>query len=176
MMRLLVILLLLPGAVFAACPPTPDTSDRRAALHTDLLNARSETEAARVAEALWHIWLTAPDAEAQDRLDRGMARREAWDLADSEALLTELIAYCPDYSEGYNQRAFTRFLRDDFEGALTDIDSVLAENPYHFGALSGRALVFIRQGRAALAQRALREVVAVHPFLQERAMIVDDDI
>lgn len=173
-MKLIFALCLLPLPLWAACPAPPDASDQRAALHTDLVNAKSEAEAVGFASALWKIWLTAPDAEAQDLLDRSMQRRDAWDLAGSEALQDELVAYCPDYSEAYNQRAFTRFLREDYDGALIDIDRVLAENPYHFGALSGRALVLIQMGRAKDAQQALREAVAVHPFLRERAMINDD--
>ncbi len=173
-MKLALVLCLLPLPLWAACPPLPDASDQRAALHTDLLNAGSEAEAAQIAAALWKIWLTAPDAQAQDLLDRSMQKREAWDLAGSEALQDQLITYCPDYAEAYNQRAFTRFMREDYEGALIDIDRVLEGNPYHFGALSGRALVLIQMGRAEAAQRALREAVAVHPFLRERAMINDD--
>ena len=162
-------------AAMAGCPPEQDTSDLRATLHTRLLNAQTETEAAAIADRIWHIWLTAPDTQAQDMLDRGIARRNAWDLEMSEALFDRLIGYCPDYVEGYNQRAFSRFLRQDYDGALEDIDRVLSVNPYHFGALAGKALALMQQGRSKLAQKALREAIGVHPFLRERHMLADPD-
>ena len=158
----------------ADCPPAPDRADARAELHTRLLQSRSETEANRIADQLWQIWLEAPDAQAQELLDTGMSQREGYALAESEATLDALIAYCPDYSEGYNQRAFTRFLRADHDGSLADLDKVLAADPYHFGALSGRALNLMQQGRAQLAQQALRDAVKVHPWLKERHMISGD--
>lgn len=86
-------------------------------------------------------------------------------------MLDALAAYCPAYPEAFNQRAFTRFLRDDYDGALEDLDFVLAMRPYHFGALSGRALSLMRLGRSELAQAALRRAVKVHPFLRERALL-----
>ena len=162
------------GAV-AECPTGEDTSDLRATLHTQLLNAQNEADAAAIADRIWHIWLTAPDAQAQDLLDRGIARRDSWDLEMSEALFDRLIGYCPDYVEGYNQRAFSRFLRQDYDGALEDIDRVLSVDPYHFGALSGKALALMQQGRGRLAQQALRDALGVHPFLQERYMLADPD-
>ena len=163
------------SAALAECPPGRDTSDLRAELHTRLLNSHSEAEAAEIADRIFGIWLTAPDDEAQDLLDRGIARRDSWDLEMSEALFDRLIGYCPDYVEGYNQRAFARFLRQDFDGALDDIDHVLQVNPYHFGALAGKALALMQQGQARLAQQALREAVRVHPFLRERHMLADPD-
>ncbi|MEM9231347.1 MAG: hypothetical protein AAGB10_17260 [Pseudomonadota bacterium] len=178
-MKCVLLLCLLPLPVWAACPPEVNRADDRAALHTGLLNAGSEAEAQRIASALWEIWLTAPDAQAQELLDRGMDLRQAFDFAASEAALDELLSYCPTYPEAHNQRAFTRFMRGDFEGALVDIDATLSLNPYHFGALSGRVLVLLQQGRATQAQDALREALKVHPYLRERALLTEspgDDI
>ncbi|MEM7613771.1 MAG: hypothetical protein AAF245_01925 [Pseudomonadota bacterium] len=178
-MKLLLTLCLLPLPLWAACPPAPDREDERAALHTDLLNAGDEREAQIIAGSLWEIWLTAPDAKAQELLDRGMSRREAFDFEASEDAFDALLAYCPRYPEAHNQRAFTRFMRQDFEGSLADIDTTLSLNPYHFGALSGRALIYMQQGRSTLVQQALRDALRVHPFLRERALLIEkpgDDI
>ena len=35
--------------------------------------------------------------------------------------LDRLVEYCPNYAEGYNQRAFVSFLRQDFEAALVEL-------------------------------------------------------
>ncbi len=171
-MRLLAIALLVPAAAFAGCPSVPDTADAQAAAHTILLNAESEAEARAAETTLWQIYFTAPDKTAQDLLDAGIARREAYDLAGAEEFFDTLIEYCPDYPEGYNQRAFARFLREDYDGALEDIDLVLKDMPLHFGALSGRALTLMQAGRFELGQEALREALEVDPWLRERAMLV----
>ena len=67
-----------------------------------------------------------------------------------------------------------RFLQEDFDGALADVDHAIALEPRHFAAMSGRAIILMRQGRFRLAQTQLREAVAIHPFLKERAMIVPE--
>lgn len=171
MRYLLLILCLWPGITFAKCAVPQDFGDETALLLTKLLTAQDETTASIAAAGLWKVWLTAPDQQAQDMLDYAMSRREAYDFEHAETLLDDLVAYCPGYPEAYNQRAFARFLRDNYEGALEDLDVVLDTVPYHFGALSGRAMSLMGQGRAALAQETLRRAVKVHPFLRERHMI-----
>ncbi|MEO1550623.1 MAG: hypothetical protein AAFR93_09340 [Pseudomonadota bacterium] len=171
MRTLLIALCLAPTALFAACPE-PDRSVRETELLQTLKQAPDEVAGEIAARDVWEHWLVAPDAAAQDLLDQGMARRNAYDFEQSEALLDQLVAYCPNYTEGWNQRAFTRFLRDDLDGALSDIDRVLRDQPSHFGALSGKALTLMKQGRMTLAQAALRRAVEAHPWLQERRMIL----
>ncbi|WP_370194784.1 tetratricopeptide repeat protein, partial [Aurantimonas coralicida] len=84
------------------------------------------------------------------------------------------VAAAPDYAEAFNQRGFVRFLQEDFDGALADVDRAITLEPKHFAAMSGRAIILMRQGRFRLAQAQLREAVAIHPFLKERAMIVPE--
>ena len=81
------------------------------------------------------------------------------------------MAYCPDYAEGYNQRAFVSFLAHDFEAALVDLEATLALNPRHIGALSGKALTLIGLGRREDGQATLRAALALNPWLSERALL-----
>ncbi len=163
-----------PALALADCPPGQDFADQTAQHLTGLLSARNEAEAQQPNDALWQIWLTAPDSTAQEMLDRAMSRRDAYDFKASESILDELITYCPTYAEAWNQRAFSRFLRGNYDGALEDIAIALEMVPYHFGALSGRGLTLMRQGRMRAGQKALRQAVRIHPFLQERAMLLDE--
>jgi len=149
-------------------------SETRAALLDELKSSPDQSSAIHLANQIWALWTTAPDDKAQELLDRGMALRAAYDYAGSEQVLDMLVAYCPDYAEGWNQRAFTRFLANRMDEALVDIDSALRIEPAHFGALSGRAMILLQQGRGMLAQAALRRAVAIHPWLQERAYLIDD--
>jgi tetratricopeptide (TPR) repeat protein len=91
----------------------------------------------------------------------------------SRTALNRLIEYCPAYAEGYNQRAFTNYLQQDFEAALVDLDRALNILPTHVAALSGKALTLMGLGRSAEAQEVLRAALALNPWLQERALLAE---
>lgn len=155
------------------CPIVPDRAAQKAELYQGLQSAKNEMEAAPYNAGLWEIWLDAPDEIAQAMLDEGMARRGVGDYLGAIAVLDDLVAYCPDYAEGYNQRAFTFFLGRDFEAALNDLDKALAIDPRHIGALSGKGLTLIEMGRITEAQDVLKAAVALHPWLSERFLITE---
>ena len=76
----------------------------------------------------------------------------------------------PTYAEGWNQRATLYYLIDDYEASLADIDKVLEFEPRHFGALSGRVLIYLAQGKRSEALRDMATALAIHPFLSERQL------
>lgn len=162
------------SAFAQVCPSGPDMAQTRSELLARLKVSPDQASGMRLANEIWTLWTTAPDQKAQELLDRGMAMRAASDYAGSEHVLNMLVAYCPGYAEGWNQRAFTRFMANRMDASLADIDSALQIEPSHFGALSGRAMILLRQGRTILAQAALRRAVSIHPWLQERAYLVED--
>ncbi|MEM7188001.1 MAG: tetratricopeptide repeat protein [Pseudomonadota bacterium] len=177
----LVIALLLPMSAFSlpalaeTCPPTDfAAADAERQPFFEALKS-SETERAGHLNAaeIWRRWQTAPDPAAQEMLNEGLRRIRSADYAGAEARLDELVAYCPDYPEGWNQRAFARFLAGNYDGALADLDRTLELEPRHFGALSGRGLTLLRQGRTHLGHQAIREAMRLHPFIQERRLLPD---
>ncbi len=141
----------------------------------DLKIARDRTEASILNDGLWLIWMAAPDAKAQDLLDQGMQKRRESDWAGSTAVLDALVAYCPAYAEGYNQRAFTQFLAKDYTTALDDLDRALAIEPQHLGALTGKALTLIGLDRMDEAQVILRQAIALNPWLNERQLLIEPE-
>ena len=62
-------------------------------------------------------------------------------------IFTNIIHKDPSWSEAWNKRATLLFLMNDFSQSLKDIDQVLKLEPRHFGALSGRAQIYIKQER-----------------------------
>ncbi|MDJ1007910.1 MAG: hypothetical protein QNJ13_08810 [Paracoccaceae bacterium] len=165
--------LLMPALAQAACPPGPEIEEPSARLILELREAENEMAARALNAELWTLWLQAPDAEAQSLLDDGIARLRVADHAGAEAAFTALIAYCPDYAEGYNQRAFSAYLRGDYGQALEDLDLALVRRPTHIGALSGRALTLMGLGRVEAGQRALRDALALNPWLSERHLLIE---
>ncbi len=161
-----------PAIALADCPEVPDRSNRHTQLMQLVAEAPNETQAREWTNELWEIWATAPDETAQEILQRGMERRASYDFAGAIKDFDTLITYCPNYAEGYNQRAFVNFIVQDYELSLADLNRALAILPDHIGALTGKALALIQLGRDREGQIALRQAVALHPWLPERKRLV----
>ena len=140
-----------------------------------LKNAVTEAEGRAIENAIWEMWMAdAPTAAIGRDVKNAMDARESYDFDRALSLLDGVVATAPDYAEGWNQRAFIRFLKEDLDGALEDLDRTLELEPRHFGALSGKAIVLMQQGRVELGHEALREAVEIHPWLKERSMLPPD--
>lgn len=120
---------------------------------------------------MWQVWLRAPNAQAQEVLDRGMRRRDSYDFAGAFKDFDRLASYCPTYAEGFNQRAYVQFLQGGFEGALKDLDIALSLNPDHVAAQSGRALTLMQLGRIPEARLQMLAALKNNPWLSERALL-----
>jgi tetratricopeptide (TPR) repeat protein len=155
----------------ADCPAPPDIDAAIDAAVAELRAAETERAARPINGRMWQEWLRAPDARAQAMLDEGLARLRSGDVMGARAGFDALIEYCPDYAEGWNQRAFLSYLTGDPQAALPDLDRAIALRPRHVGALSGRGLVLIALGREAEGHEALRAALALNPWLSERALL-----
>lgn len=163
-------LVLLPGIATSASPDK--ATPQHARLFKNLAAAQTETEGRSAEHAIWQYWFgLAPTPSDRASLDAGMERREAYDYEAAENHLDILVESAPLYAEGYNQRAFVRFLRENYSGALTDIEKTLELEPQHFGALSGMYHVLRIQNRHQAAMGALRQAVTIHPWIQERGAL-----
>ncbi|MBW4982938.1 tetratricopeptide repeat protein [Mameliella sp. CS4] len=171
-MRLALALTCLAAPVLAdGCPTAPDHSAEMDPLYEALLVAPDETAARMITNQMWGYWDNAPDEASQAMLDEAMRARARFDFLRALDRLDTLVGYCPFYAEGYNQRAFVNFLREDFAAALPDLDRALELNPRHIGALSGKAVTLFALGREEEAQAALRAALAINPWLAERALL-----
>lgn len=153
------------------CPEAPDHDAALSALLDRVRAAPTEMEGRQIANEMWALWADAPDEPSQHMLDEGMQARSGYDFLRALDRFDRLVDYCPHYAEGYNQRAFVNFLRQDFDAALPDLDRAIAINPRHVGALAGKALTLMGLGREAEAQEALRAALALNPWLSERSLL-----
>ncbi len=159
------------GAASAeSCPPAPNLQAALDPLMRQIQGAESAGEAKVISARMWELWAKAPNAQAQAIFDRGMMRLRAYDYVGAIAEFDRLVAYCPGYAEGYNQRAFVSFLRRDYAGALEDLDRAIALSPRHIGAIGGRALTLLGLGRTDEARLALQAALALNPWLPERGL------
>ncbi len=153
------------------CPEAPDHAAAQDALFAELQTAAGDMEARVLSQRLWGFWTDAPDGASQEMLDRGMRARSSYDFVTALERFDALVGYCPFYAEGYNQRAFVRFLQGAYAAALPDLDQALELNPRHVGALSGKALTLMALGREAEGQTVLRAALALNPWLSERGLL-----
>ncbi|WP_298822176.1 tetratricopeptide repeat protein [uncultured Roseibium sp.] len=161
--------LILLTAPLPAASATPEQD----ALFRALKNASNEVEAKKIENQIWEAWLNAaPNPAIRERIDEAMSRRGIYDFQGAKDILDEVVEEAPDYSEGWNQRAFVLFLQGNYDESLEDIDRVLELEPRHFGALSGKAMIFLSMGRAKLGQKLLRQAVEIHPYLNERNLLI----
>lgn len=145
---------------------------QKAALFKDLANASSEQEGRAAESAVWRYWFNqAPTPEVRASLDAGIERREAYDFEAAENHLDLVVEAAPDYSEGHNQRAFVRFLRENYAAAQTDLETALELEPDHFGAMSGLHHILRIQNRHEAAMALLQQAVIIHPWLNERSAL-----
>ncbi|WP_239494565.1 tetratricopeptide repeat protein [Roseovarius amoyensis] len=163
------------------CPPPPDRADELTQLIEAVQQAPDAQSARLISNDMWEIWADAPDPHAQELLDEGMTRRAAFDLNGAVAAFDALIDYCPNYAEGYNQRAFVNYIRQDYAVALPDLERTLELSPRHLGAMSGKALTLVALGRNGEAALALRAALRLNPWLSERGLLpaleaTEDDI
>lgn len=173
MKKLILLCIFLAGPGWAACPAVPDTSSEMDVLIERARAAENDSAGAAVSNEMWRLWLTAPDQAAQETLEKGTRARESYDFLSAIDAYETLIAYCPDYAEGYNQRAFIYFLQGAFEAALVDLDKALDLSPRHVGAQSGRALTLMNLGRISEARIQLVSALENNPWLSERFLMAE---
>ena len=171
-MRALLISIVLAAPIMAqACPTAPDHSDQLEALFEGVRMAPNERQAEDFSQQMWQLWTEAPDAKAQALLDRGMEKRAGFDFLGAIEALDQLVAYCPAYAAGWNQRAFVHFLRQDFPAARDDLAQARSLNPRHVGVLTGQGLTFLALGQEAEAQDALAAAGELNPWVKERHLL-----
>lgn len=92
------------------------------------------------------------------------------DVASTLEVLDAVVEQFPDYAEGWNQRATVYYMVNRLDNSLADIEKVLALEPRHYGALSGRVMIYLKQGRHEDALRQMMAALAIHPYLNERKL------
>ena len=167
------LLLGLAMSVALSVPAVADEAEDRAALDklfSELKLAPDAETAHAIDQRIWLHWTTPSDPILAGRMGQVLSARRMGDAVEAIDLLNRLVADYPDYAEGWNQRATMYYLIGDFEASMADCAKVLELEPRHFGALSGRALMYLQQGKRALALKDMAAALEIHPFLNERQL------
>jgi tetratricopeptide (TPR) repeat protein len=114
-------------------------------------------------QAIWRIWSRSGNKEVDGLYQTGIEQMEAGDLQQAVVTFTRIVKLKPDFAEGWNKRATLYFLVGDLRKSLADCDEVMKRNPYHFGALSGYALIYTRLEYYDRALDYSRRALKVNP-------------
>lgn len=144
-------------------------------LFAALRTAEDPMTARQLDQAIWAVWTNPSDPTLHERMREVLLARGTGDLPEALLLLDKLVVDFPDYAEGWNQRATIQYMMGNFDLSIADCAKVLELEPRHFGALSGRSLMYLQQGKRALALKDMAAAIAVHPFLNERQLFPELD-
>jgi len=134
--------------------------------------AETSDEAKKIREQIWNKWIYAVPKNAQQNLNYALNEFNSGRLLSAEKAFTDLIKKYPNYAEGWNKRATIRYMLNDLEGSLNDIDSVLKLQPRHFGAIAGSGLIYIKKKNYEKALNFYKNLHKIDPMNEESKMFI----
>lgn len=114
---------------------------------------------------MWEVWSRSGDPEIDRLLAMGTAEMTDRRGEDAVKTFSRVIERRPDFSEGWNKRATAYYLLGEYRKSLDDCDQVMKRNPYHFGALSGYGMIYLKLGDPARALTYFERALTVNPNL-----------
>ena len=167
----LVLGLVLAAALTAAAPARADQNDDRLqGLFVQLLEAPGPAEAQSIEGMIWSIWVQSDDGAVRALMQDGVSALSRGDYPHALGKFEQMVVVAPDFAEGWNKRATVHYLLGNYALSLADIAKTLELEPRHFGALSGRGLVYIALRDEARALKAFDAALAIHPNLVSAAI------
>lgn len=159
------------AALCLAAPLRADQTDARLEdLFHRLLEAPGPGEAQAVEGMIWRIWGESDDGAVRGLMQQGVGALSRGDYGHALGKFDQMVAVAPDFAEGWNKRATVHYLLGNYEESLADIVKTLELEPRHFGALSGRGLIYVKLEDERRALEAFEEALAIHPNLTSAAI------
>ena len=125
-------------------------------------------------QALWSVWHRSGKLEVDARLHDGIMAMQRGAFDEAVTIFTEVIEMAPDFAEGYNKRATTYYLMQEYEKSISDCDQAITINPSHFGALSGAGLCYLGLRNLVKALEYFERAIAVNPNMSQIQRYVED--
>ncbi len=159
--RTLSILVLAAG--FGGPALADQTDPRLGPLFDELKTAAGPVEEQSIEQQIWTIWLEARDPAVQALLDEGVDAMDGGEYPAALEAFNQVVTVAPEFAEGWNKRATVRYLLGDLQESLADIVTTLKLEPRHFGALSGRGMIYVRQRELEQALTAFEDALEISP-------------
>ena len=152
----------LAGASESAAPQTRE--EKLDALFAQLKSAGDQRQATRIQGQIGRLWADSGSDTLNLLLLRGRAALKAGEPAKAKAHFSRLIAFAPEFPEGWSARATAAFVDGDYGRALADVTRVVALEPRHFAAYAGMGAIFEKMERPREALAAFRKALEINPF------------
>jgi tetratricopeptide (TPR) repeat protein len=151
-------------------------ASERTKLFAELAATKSDAEARAVEDRLWTFWRSFADDESKQLLEESRQAQLRFDYDEAIIYNKAVVEHAPQFAEGWNQLAYVYFLAGQYDASLAAIDRVLAIEPMHYAALAGKGIILMQRGKVAESQVALKQALAIDPWLKERNLIGEDRI
>ncbi len=161
---------LVVGLMAAPAVQADQNDSRLDALFVRLLEAPGPGEAQVVEGLIWSIWVQSDDGAVQILMHDGIEALQRGDYRRALSKFEQMVVIAPDFAEGWNKRATAHYLLGNYAQSLADISKTLKLEPRHFGALSGRGLVYIELEDERRALKAFEDALSIHPNLTSAAI------
>ena len=131
----------------------------------DLKNSKNLNEAIVVEKNIWNLWNLHPKNQfLTNKLELGTELMESGQHKYAYKIFSNIIYEDPNWSEAWNKRATVLFLMKEYDLSLEDIKKTLDLEPRHFGALTGRAQIYIDLMEYQKALENLILTKEIYPF------------
>ena len=145
-------------------PPEAVRQQTLDGLFERLRKASQQEDAQHIATSIQQIWLKSHSDTANLLMQRATASVQEGQFPLALSLYDKLIELEPGWAEAWNQRAVTRFLTGDTDGAMADIGQVVKLEPRHFGALAGMGMILQGAGLDKGALEVFNKVLVIYPL------------
>ena len=166
---------------------SPDPAVRKAAAlelgekgmmaHTPSLATLLADDMASVRDAanksLWRIWMRSGDSGIDALMEKGVMLMNLGELDRAIQVFGVMIREKPGFAEGWNKRATALFMAKRYQESIADCNKVLELNPYHFGALSGMGMNYVKLDDPDAALDAFRRTLAIMPHSGSTARFIE---
>lgn len=141
-----------------------DQSDPRLDdLFQQLQNTQDSRDAMQIETLIWQAWMANDKPQFSRLMSQGIEQMNRNAMTEALRSFTRLIEIAPDFAEAWNKRATIYYLLGNYSASEADIVETLMLEPYHFGALSGRGLIYMSKGEYFLARNAFNAALEVNP-------------
>ena len=138
----------------------------------DLKKSTNIDEAVSIEKNIWNLWSLHPKNKfLTNKLELGTELMENGQHKYAYRIFTNIIFEDPNWSEAWNKRATVLFLMKEYDLSLIDIEKTLDLEPRHFGALSGRAQIYIDLKEYRKALDNLMKTKEIYPLSRGNKVI-----
>jgi len=125
-------------------------------------------------QSLWQVWSRSGDADVDALFQLGLEQMARQDAEAAIETFSRIIQKKPEFAEGWNKRATLYYLVGEHQKSLVDCQEVIRRNPWHFGALSGFGLNYLKLGKPEQALQYFQRALDVNPNLAQIQSAVEE--